>query len=656
MFTVVIAEQEHLNSIREFELFLKPFLDNPNIAFCTWQKDALTLEEAVPELNDTVMRHEHWRMIVVCDEEGLTYKNPFDLARYEDPVQPRDMDDDTYRTLRREARVAAYTRSAERPLVRLMTWLCKQPLVTDGSALAYELDPEFREYMLQARVKEGLRGQILGDQQLQITLPDEIYCLAQRCYEREEQDIREAWAEKPDSHPSRFCDWNLYFDKQRFLVFDILPKNHRNYPFDYIRFLNSLLLLAGNEVPMGAMKPHGLYELETVHDEGALRRVLSRYDAMLGVTEEKIRAQVTKLRGEILPRLSDADAETIFRARMNIPVSAVKSFDYSTLYVPRDGIGLASDCPENEQDRWASEYQGVQTSLGKLMKLPRRILHRTTSELHRLNRADLTQAGRLNEFQLEDIRSFVEEEELKMVATVTGDFNNTQRYTDAMETQHKHLSDVLSRRVGRNWIIGLGVLGMLCYLAGFLPLLLGNASRDENATWCALMALCGTGVLALAALVTLLLQWRKVRKAYSGFNGTMRGIILDVEGGLKAYSKYLSHACNVMRGNSVLEFCENAEAPHASKIRILKKHEMDVCCIRAELQETFGQFLDQSTVNPDDVSCYPYDFCRPTEYVYPIPFRAGMGSRIDFFQKGNLVEVPVDFIKSVHIRREALYE
>ena len=452
MFTVVIAEQEHLNSIREFELFLKPFLDNPNIAFCTWQKDALTLEEAVPELNDTVMRHEHWRMIVVCDEEGLTYKNPFDLARYEDPVQPRDMDDDTYRTLRREARVAAYTRSAERPLVRLMTWLCKQPLVTDGSALAYELDPEFREYMLQARVKEGLRGQILGDQQLQITLPDEIYCLAQRCYEREEQDIREAWAEKPDSHPSRFCDWNLYFDKQRFLVFDILPKNHRNFPFDYIRFLNSLLLLAGNEVPMGAMKPHGLYELETVHDEGALRRVLSRYDAMLGATEEKIRAQVTKLRGEVLPRLSDADAETIFRARMNIPVSAVKSFDYSTLYVPRDGIGLASDCPENEQDRWASEYQGVQTSLGKLMKLPRRILHRTTSELHRLNRADLTQAGRLNEFQLEDIRSFVEEEELKMVATVTGDFNNTQRYTDAMITS-------AARSVGTQ--IARGILGSL---------------------------------------------------------------------------------------------------------------------------------------------------------------------------------------------------
>lgn len=656
MFTVVIAEQEHLNSIREYELFLQPFLDNPNIAFCAWQKDAPTLEDAVPELNDAVSRHEKWRLIVVCDEEGLTYKNPFDLARYEDPAQPADMDDDAYRSFRREKRVEAYTRSAERPLVRLMTWLCKQPLVTDGSSLAYELDPEFGEYILQARVKEGLRGRILGDQQLQITLPSEIFCLAKRCYEREEQDIREAWEEKPHSHPSRFCDWNLYFDKQRFLVFDILPKNHRNFPFDYIRFLTSLMLLASHDVPMGAMKPHGLYELETVHDEQALSRVLSRYDAMLSATEEKIRGQVVKLQSQVLPRLSDEDAETIFRARVNIPVSAVKSFDYSTLYVPGEGIGMAADCPENEADRWDSGYRSSQTALGKLMKLPRRILRRTTSELHRINKADLEQASRLNPFQLEDIRNFVEEEELKMVATVTGDFNDTQRYNDAMEEQNRNLTRILSRRAGRNWILGLGIAALLCYLAGFLPLLLGGVSQGEGMKWLAVMSLCGTGILALAALITLLIQRHILRKAYSGFNGTMHDIVLDVEGGLKEYSQYLSHACNVMRGNSVLEFCENAEAPHASKVRILKKHEMDVHCVRAELQDTFGQFLNTEAVGPEPVACYPYDFCRPTEYVYAIPFREGMRGKIDFFQKGNLVSVPVDFIKSVSIRREALYD
>jgi len=406
---------------------------------------------------------------------------------------------------------------------------------------------------------------------------------------------------------------------------------------------------------MGALKPHGLYELETVHDEQALCRILSRYDAMLASTEEKIRAQITKLQGEVLPRLSDEDAETIFRARMNIPVSAVSSFDYSTLYVPGDGIGLASDCPENEQERWDSGYRGSQKNLGKLMKLPKRILRRTTSELHRLSRADLEQANRLNEFQLEDIRNFVEEEELKMVATVTGDFNDTQRYTDALEQQNKTLTEVISRRLGRGWLIGLGILSLICYLAGFLPLLLGGVSRS-GMRWLGLMTLCGTGILILAALVTLLIQRFVLKRAYSGFNGTVRGIIKDLEGGLKEYSQYLSHACNVMRGNSVLEFCENAEAPHASKLRILKKHEMDVCCVRAELQETFGQFLDSGAVDINEINSYPYDFCRPTEYVYPLPFRKGMGAKIPFMQNGNLVEVPVDFIKSVSIRREALYD
>ena len=655
MFTVVIAEQYHLDRIVEHELFLKPFLEKPSIAFCPWQKDGQTLDEAVPGLNDAVCRHEHWRLIVVCDDVGMTRKNPFDLACYEDPEQPRDMDDAEYRGIRRRARLDAYAESAQRPLVKLMTWLCKQPLVTDSVNHAEDLDPEFGEYLVQARSKEALRKEILGDQKLQITLPDEILCLAQRCYEREEQDIREAWTEMPNSHPSRFCDWNLYFDKQRFLVFDILPRNHRNYPFDYIRFLNSMMLLAVNETPMGALKPHALYELEPVHDEQALRRVLSRYDAMLACTEEKIRAQVVKLQGTVLPRLSDEDARTIFLSRMNIPVSAVTSFDYSDLYVPGEGLGLAADCPVDESDRWDSDYSGVHTSLGKLMKLPRRILRRTTSELHRINKADLAQASRLNEFQLEDIRSFVEEEELKMVALATGDFNDTQRYYDSMEKQNKNLSGILSRRVGRNWILGLGGFALVCYLMGFVPMLLGEKPEGNGLYWCAGLVLAGLGIVALMAIITLLIQRWKVRKAYSDFNGTMRSIIQDVEGGLKEYSQYLSHACNVMRGNSVLEYCDNAEPPYASTLRILKKHELDVRCVRAELQETFGAFLD-STLVQEQVSCYPYDFCRPTEYVYPIPFKEGMGAKIDFLQKGNLVEVPVDFIKSVRIRREALYD
>ena len=80
VFTVVVTQQEHLDSIQEYKAFLKPFLDNAHIAFCRWQPEGEDLRQAVPELYDTVSRHERWRMILVCDEEGLAQKNPFDIV------------------------------------------------------------------------------------------------------------------------------------------------------------------------------------------------------------------------------------------------------------------------------------------------------------------------------------------------------------------------------------------------------------------------------------------------------------------------------------------------------------------------------------------------------------------------------------------------
>ena len=79
MFTVVITEQAHLDNIKQYETFLTPFLNNPQIAFCRWEHSGRRLAEAVPELYSTVARHEKWRMVVLCDEEGLKTKIPLIL-------------------------------------------------------------------------------------------------------------------------------------------------------------------------------------------------------------------------------------------------------------------------------------------------------------------------------------------------------------------------------------------------------------------------------------------------------------------------------------------------------------------------------------------------------------------------------------------------
>ena len=58
MFTVIIAEKEHIDRSREYDIFLSPFADHRHIALCRWYPEKDTLAEAVPELRETGARIE----------------------------------------------------------------------------------------------------------------------------------------------------------------------------------------------------------------------------------------------------------------------------------------------------------------------------------------------------------------------------------------------------------------------------------------------------------------------------------------------------------------------------------------------------------------------------------------------------------------------
>ena len=45
MFTVVIAEKTHIDSIQEYKVFLKPFIDDARVVFCEWRPEEKTLAD-----------------------------------------------------------------------------------------------------------------------------------------------------------------------------------------------------------------------------------------------------------------------------------------------------------------------------------------------------------------------------------------------------------------------------------------------------------------------------------------------------------------------------------------------------------------------------------------------------------------------------------
>lgn len=655
VFTVVITEQLHLDGIAEYKTFLEPFLNCPGIAFCRWLPDGGNLEEAVPDLAATVARHEQWRLIVVCPDDRIDRKNPFDLVPWTPPTADKDWEQEEYLTQLRQAKAAAYAQAVKQPLTRLMTWLCEGPTVTEGLNGA-QADPEFAAYVADSLEKARLRRELTGDFQPDFTLPAEVICLSMRCCPDITYDIRTSWTRKQDSLYSRFYDRNLYFDKMRYVVFDILPKNHRNYTFDYIRFLYTLMLLARHETPQSCLNPNWVYTLECDTDEDALRDLLGRYDSKLASSGAFITRQYQELERKDRPRLSDRDAKTLYCSNMAVPVPNTGEFERDTLYVSPRGIGLAGDCPKDEEGVWGSQYRSSRRALGKFLKTPGRSLRKATTQLRLMTTADLDQAGRLNEYQLEDVAEFVRDEELQMIATPTSNLTDPTGFTDRLEKQNKHLTTVMERRMTRNWTIALGLAALVCYIIGFIPMFFSNHAdaRQTDIAWTYFGI--GAAALLIGAFITLLFLRRPVRVGYSDYNGIMRDIENEVDGSLRQYSLYLGHACNVMRGYSVLNFRREKEHPDVTRMRIYRKHLTDIQRLRLELADIFGFFLPQEPQEVDISKGFDYDFTRPVDFPYPMPYSAGQKTFIDFLQKGNQVEAPVDFVRSLRLRREELYD
>ena len=180
MFTVVIAEQEHISGIEEYEMFLKPFLNKTNVVFCPWNTQGQTLDEAVPDLERAVARHQDWRAVIVTPEQGLYQRNPFQYVCYEAPEREDQEPEEAYFDRLWQVKKAAFEEAARQPLTRLVTYLCEGPMVSGGMNNQASVDPEFAQYRREALYKQQLRTQIRGERKLSIALPAEVLCFAKR--------------------------------------------------------------------------------------------------------------------------------------------------------------------------------------------------------------------------------------------------------------------------------------------------------------------------------------------------------------------------------------------------------------------------------------------------------------------------------------------
>ena len=696
MFTVLIAEKPYIDAIRlENKLFFEPFLENKELAFCYWDPEGQNLQDSVPELIATVGRKKEWKAVIIhnCTDEQAKQKNPFDivdcseLCDLTEPSQNPEAEqhwDDweeswcSYYNLLKEKKEAVYRKSLELPLQKLTTWLNFRPTdfvlndvdekddihewalneISEG-----EINPLIRleklereQYRSELRMKEVLRREFIADNTLSIAYPKEIYCISQRTSANGFFDPKSFWNTRSKNEYSEFCDRNMYFDKMRFLVFDLLPETHKDFRCDKIRFLSTLLVFATNTVPSSTMEARRLYVLECENDDTPLFTLTTSYDKKLAATYEVIDNEIERIYSEIPGELTDKVAESLFCSPMSVEVRLDENCDLDALY-PEDDFALIPSSPESEVENWKESFKGVQKSYENIIRQQRRSVKKGIDKLNLSSELSEANISRLTSFQLDDIRDYTENAENEMVASLPPDLADVSKYEEMMLEKADEVKNVLAKRMSKITAAVVSAIILLLTLLLYAPFIVANLSTPE--TVAASLGMLGVilAILAAALVITLIVLKLPLREAVKDFDSTMHSIVDEINDGMRRFSKYFSLSSSVRRGYKVKRYAEKNLDEYTKSIRIRRKHQEDIRKKRAELEEMYLEFIGDSKYYENTmIQPYDYDFDKKVEYEYAAPFLAGFCRNIDFLEKGNHVEVPSGYITDISVRMEEVYD
>ena len=696
MFTVLIAEKEHIDAIRqENKLFFEPFLESKELAFCYWNPKGQNLQDSVPGLLDAVGRRKDWRAVIInnCTIKSSKIRNPFDVVDHSgldalvmpkrQPAENESIEGwenswkEYYDALTAE-KENVYKSALEQPFQKLATWLCFRPEdyvlndvkeKQDAHDWAMEmigrddLKPSVKlellerdQYKRELRIKENLRRAFVAENYLNIAYPAEVHCISLRSAENNYFDPEAYWTIHQDSEYSSFADRNMYFDRMRFMVFDMLSPTHRNFRTDYIRFLATVMIFVSNPVPGSAMQARRLYQMESETDDAPLCTLVTSYDRKLAATYDVIENEMEKIRGEIPGELTDKAAEALFCTTKDVAVLLDESCDPDKVLAEKD-YGLFFDKPEDEYHKWNRDYHTSEKAMAYIAKQQTRSVRKSVAQMHASSEVTDVNISRLTPLQIDDIREFTDAAEDEMVASIPSDLTDISQYTERMAQEAEKVKKVIGRRMTRKTVMTLSAICLALYLVCFLPFLFANGGTVQTVSTAIILSLGMCGILAVIMLISLFFLRSSVTNAVRAYNNMARDIINEIQASMKRFSKYLSASCNVRRGHAVQNYAQKNLDEYTKSLRIRRKHQEDIRKRRAQLAEDYCDYFGDRTFCDETMSRpYDYDFDQKTEYAYPAPFLAGDCRQIEFISNGNMVTVPSSYVKHILVRMEGIYE
>ena len=258
----------------------------------------------------------------------------------------------------------------------------------------------------------------------------------------------------------------------------------------------------------------------------------------------------------------------------------------------------------------------------------------------------------LTKYQKQDIILKLLEEEQAMIETPTSKVLNKAEYFKRLDEKDAEIKENIRKRMNRKSSVLVGVISLALFFIGFIPLLISEFNNFGTGAMSVLLISIALATVAVAVLVTLVAFKQQLISKFKAFNETMKSIYNEITSSLGGFSEYLSHACNVKREFSVLDAIHNESYDY---FKIYKKHEIDIDRCMYDITNLFSDYVDESFRPAAEPVPYNYDFDQPQDYSFDLPY-SDTAKEIEFLQRGNIITVPVDFIKSIRLKREELYD
>lgn len=680
MFTVVICDEHIINDCHnKYYIYFKPFLDNEEFTFCKWNTAGNSLDEAVPELKDIIGQKSEWRAVIVNDSstwdfDAVNKRNPFDYA--DSKKQVCEFSNRTQISEYRNAEEKMTEKALTNPLTRLSVWLCGSPIETEPAVCyagkedviedserekeyfdaAKELNVTAEEIEFdRARMQRFKKlSKVFGNDAELFNPPKTVLALSERTKDISREVAASAWVNHMEFDYSQFYNENLYPGKLRYILCDVSYLKGVHNESQYFNFLTTILILATNECPNGTFRANRVYSLDIKIDSECVRELCNRYNSKLKATLVKIDNESKKLKERASQPIDRDTAEFYFETGVTVPVNIDRYFEEEDLKARYNSLGLAKDCPQDEQIYWNEQYKDIEKKFIKYLREPRNAVKIAAKDkFPAMNNNNDERALQLNEFQRENVLDFLNEEEQNMISTKTTHLYITAEYKKEMEKADKAIRKSIGERMTKKKTLVVALTAVLAYLMGFLPLFFGSFNNTGSFAFSFGMTGITIGIFVVIGIIALFVFKHKLAGKFRDFNDVMDSILTEIQNGLNAFSEYLSSACNVMRGFSVLEKKENS---YERQQNILKNHKRIILGKIKEVNELFSDYIENDVKNTNGIyEPYDFDFTKMIDYCYEMPY-SEVKKTIAYMQEENEIKVPVDYLESIIAEREELYD